>query len=116
MNLPHAEHAIIASEKITRYLLDPENPRNRGKAAIFFGIGYTRELWERLAMDLLAHGQIFPVEMEEQRGADRVYTVFGPLIGPNGATRPIRTVWQIDAGMDFPRLITAVPARHERRR
>lgn len=115
MSLPNAERATVAPEKITRYLLDPANPRNRGKAAIFFGIGYTRELWERLAMDLLAHGQTFPVETEEQRDVDRVYTVFGPLVGPNGATRLIRTVWQIDAGTHVPRLITAAPARHERR-
>jgi len=115
MNLPNAEYALVTPEKITRYLLDPANPRNRGKATVFFAVGYTREQWERLIVDLLAHGQIFPVETEEQRGADRVDTVFGPLVGPNGATRLIRTVWQIDAGTDFPRLITAVPARHERR-
>ncbi|MCA1667150.1 MAG: hypothetical protein LC793_07080, partial [Thermomicrobia bacterium] len=74
MNLPNPEYALVASEKITRYLLDPANSRNRGKAAVFFGLGYTQEQWERLAIDLLAHGQTFPVEMEEQRGADRVYT------------------------------------------
>jgi hypothetical protein len=31
MKLPNAEYAVVEETKIVRYLLDPTNPRNRGK-------------------------------------------------------------------------------------
>lgn len=115
MNLPNAGHAIIAPEKILRYLLDPTNPRSRGKPALFFALGYTRETWERFRDDLLAHGRTHPVAETEQAGTATVYNVDGELIGPNQRSRSIRTVWRTDRRRADPRFITAFPVSPGRR-
>lgn len=115
MNLPNADRATIAPEKILRYLLDPTNPRSRGKPALFFALGYTREAWEQCRDDLLAHGRTYPVAETEQAGAATVYNVDGELTGPNQRSRRLRTVWRTDRRGADPRFITAFPAPSERR-
>ena len=37
------------------------------------------------------------------------YEVKAALLSPSGRQLPVKTVWQIDKGTDFPRLITLVP-------
>ena len=110
MNLPHADRATIAPDKILRYLLDPTNPRSRGKPALFFTLGYTRETWERLRDDLLAHGRTDPVAETDQAGTATVYNVDGELTGPNQRSRRLRTIWRTDQHGANPRFITAFPA------
>jgi hypothetical protein len=114
--LPEAERAVVAPEKILRYLLDPTNPRNQGKHGVFFALGYTRETWERLRDDLLTHGHMHPVAEVELQGHATVYNVDGVLTGPSGRTRQIRTAWRIDRAGVPPRLITAFPAPSGRQR
>ncbi len=104
--LPHADRAIVHPDKLLRYLLDPTNPRSRGKPAVFFALGYAREGWERLRGDLLLHGRTHPVAKVELRGEDAMYTVEGDIQGPTGRTH-LRTVWQVDAGTVIPRLVSA---------
>ena len=116
MNLPDADRATIAPDKILRYLLDPANPRSQGKPALFFALGYTRERWERLRDDLLAHGRTYPVAETEQVGTATVYNVDGDLIGPNQRSRHLRTIWRTDQTGTAPRFITAFPAPPGRRR
>ncbi|HEY8293608.1 MAG TPA: hypothetical protein VIG44_14045 [Thermomicrobiales bacterium] len=108
--MPNADRATIAPDKILRYLLDPTNPRSRGKPALFFALGYTRETWERLRDDLLAHGRTYPVAETEQAGTATVYNVDGELTGPHQRSRPLRTIWRTDRRGAAPRLITAFPS------
>lgn len=115
-SLPHAAMALIDPAKILPYLLDPTNPRSRGKPALFFALGYQRELWEQLRDDLLAHGRENPIVRVERQGGATAYSIDGMLIGPNTRTRRIRTVWRHDAGSNRLRLITAFPAPSERMR
>lgn len=60
MSLPDAEHATIAPEKVTEYLLVPEHRDNKGKAAFFFRYGFSMDAWETLATALIAHGMMHP--------------------------------------------------------
>jgi hypothetical protein len=115
VNLPNADRATVAPEKILRYLLDPTNTRSRGKPALFFALGYTREAWERFRDDLLAHGHRYPVAETEQVEMATVYNVDGELTGPNLRSRYLRTVWRTDQPGADPRLITAFPAPPGRR-
>lgn len=115
MNLPNADRAIIAPEKVLRYLLDPTNPRSQGKPALFFALGYTPETWEWLCDDLLAHGRTYPVTRTEEAGMARVYNVDGELTGPNQRSYRLRTVWRTDRRGANPRFITAFPAPSGRR-
>lgn len=57
MKLPNAALAIVAKEKIARYLLVPEHPQNGGKAAFFFHFGFRHEAWEEMVGALRAHTQ-----------------------------------------------------------
>ena len=116
MNLPNADRATVAPEKILRYLLDSTNPRSQGKPSLFFALGYTRETWERFHDDLLAHGRTHPIAETEQAGTATVYNVDGELTGPNQRSRRLRTVWRADQRGADPRFITAFPAPSGRRR
>ncbi len=61
MRLPHAERATVARAKIERYLLNLDHPDGGGKARFFRGYGYTPLDWQRLAHDLVWHGQTYAV-------------------------------------------------------
>ena len=49
MNLPNAERAVVAREKITEYLLSLTSPRGASKARFFMRFGFTIERWEVFA-------------------------------------------------------------------
>src|SRR5215204_5159222 len=113
--LPHAATAVIDPAKILRYLLDSTNPRSRGKPAVFFALGYRRDLWERLRDDLLAHGRENPVVRTERKMDAAVCSVDGMLIGPNAGSRRIRTLWWQDVGSDRPGSSRRSPRRDKGR-
>ena len=101
--------AVIAREKITEYLLNPEHPDNGGKAVFFMMLGFTVEGWETFAEALrkLALTPSVSRSMETVHG--KKYIVDGEIEGPIRKAGPVRTVWIIDAGTDLPRLVTAYP-------
>lgn len=107
--LPHADQAIVAPEKIVRYLLVSEHPQNQGKVAFFFRFGFTRERWELLAAALAKHVRSHEVEQIIPESGRTKDTVVGPLWMPDGRSPLVRTVWQVDRGTAFPRFITAYP-------
>jgi len=109
MRLPNAEHATVAPEKITAYLLVPEHPDNRGKAAFFSRYGFTMDAWERLAAALLAHGRAYPITGTRQRPQGMLYEVVGEMAMPDGRIRRVLTAWFIPNGSDAPRFVTAYP-------
>jgi hypothetical protein len=116
MRLPRAEFATIHPNKLLGYLLDPSNPASRGKPTVFFGMGYTREMWGSLSDDLRKHGQSYEVvdTSTDRDGIAVTYTIDGDMTGPNGRSRRIRTVWRVDGVDENPRLITAFPAPRPR--
>jgi hypothetical protein len=114
--MPSSEHALVPPNKIFRYLLDPTNPRSRGKPAIFFALGYTREEWYRLADDLCRLAQSDEIADIEVADTVQVDNIDSLLRGPNGLERWIRSIWQVNAGGRPPRFITAFPAPRRNRR
>lgn len=109
MELPNAVRAVIEDAKLSGYLLDVAHTEGGAKARFFLAHGYRVTAPDVLRADLLLHGQTWPVVATRATPHGLRYTVEGPLTAPDGYTRDIRTVWQVDNGTDFPRLITAHP-------
>ncbi len=107
--LPHADHAIVDDAKVCDYLLSDTHPVGRFKARVFRSLGYTVESWIRLRDDLLHHGQTGTVQRIESSAYGMKVVISATLKGPNGASRPFRTIWLIPDHSNQPRLITAFP-------
>lgn len=111
MELPNVEQLRIDPDKLTGYLLSPANPRGRSKANFFLGFGFSTTSWEGLGKALEAHAASHEVARVVETPYGPRYYVEGPLKTPDGRNPVIRTVWQVDHGATFPRLITAHPLR-----
>lgn len=55
MRLPNCTEAIVPNRKLTGYLLDHAHPQNKGKAAFYEIVGFTKENPDDLRMALLSH-------------------------------------------------------------
>jgi hypothetical protein len=109
MQLPNADHVIIDEAKIRDYLLAPEHPVGRFKAAFFAALGYQQPDWSRLASDLrrlAATGDVLPGPASPYGAKFRVR---GILQGPAGRGVLIETVWLVRAEEELPRFVTAFP-------
>lgn len=112
--LPNVERAFVPEEKITRYLLDPSNPRSRGKPGFFGSFGFRREAWNELAEALIEHAREGEVVEEDETPFGTQYAVEGTLTTPDGRTPLVRAVW-LERG-EGPRFVTAFPGREGGRR
>jgi len=112
--MPNAEQAFVPTNKILRYLLDPANERNQGKAGFFFRFGFTRRSWRRLATALRQHALLYDVVSTETTEYGVKYRIVGALTTPDERNPTVRTLWIVQHGDDMPRFVTAVP--HDRRR
>jgi hypothetical protein len=72
-------------------------------------MGYETSNWQTLAADVRAQHLAQDVVGSSENDYGVCYEVVAPLTGPAGRTITFRSVWQIDTGSDFPRLITMVP-------
>lgn len=111
MRLPNAQNASIERGKITDYLLSTTNPRGRNKAVFFLSFGFSMDEWQDFAEALRLHGAAYDVVRVVEAPHGPRYHVEGALETPDGRNPQVRTVWQMDVGSDYPRLITAYPAR-----
>lgn len=109
MRLPRADAAVVDPAKVRDYLLSPEHPVGRYKAAFFASLGYTRADWQSLQRDLLD----LPAREEAVPGQPsdfgQKYEVRGTLQGPAGRRTEVVTVWIILTGETTPRFVTAFP-------
>jgi hypothetical protein len=109
VKLPNAERAIVAAEKVRGYLLSPVNPRARGKAAFFRGLGFDESNWGQLRAALLEIARSGVADRGQVSEFGSKYEIRASLSGPAGRQATIKTVWIIDAGDDIPRFVTAYP-------
>lgn len=110
MLLPNTARAIIAPEKIHRYLLSSRHPLGRHKAAFFQSLGYSRDKWEALADDLRKF-LVFEANETQASRYGRKFEIRGALHGPNGASADVVTIWMLRYREDFPRFVTAYPEK-----
>src|SRR5258708_25456121 len=108
MKLPNSQKAIIAPSKLREYVLNIKHKRGGSKAHVLERCGYLPENWEDLDAEIRRHlGNDVDVYRMSDYG-DR-FEIRMQLATPVGRLLNLRTVWQIDDGTDFPRLITLYP-------
>ena len=105
MKLP--AKTIIANDKLTRYLLIPQ--RRGDKSAFLAGAGYTLGNLDQLLHDLRT--QILPLDAAplESGKFGQYHEIRGTLKGPNGATRPVRTIWITEHLSGITKFVTLIP-------
>lgn len=100
MKLP--SNSIIATEKITNYLLQFREKADKSK---FMSLGgYTLDNWEELEHDirlLLENGE---AEFSRTDNFGDYYVVFGNLRNLH-----VKTVWLLEKGTEIPKFITLIP-------
>ncbi|MGE3311227.1 MAG: DUF6883 domain-containing protein [Limisphaerales bacterium] len=109
MTLPGIEIAVIEERKVIGYLLAADHPEGASKAAFFEAHGFQQGDWKALAEALRDHGHRHQVAEIASSPYGTKYLVDGPLRSPDGRTPMVRAVWIVDAGTEFPRLVTAYP-------
>lgn len=105
--LPFADRARIDEAKVVDYLLSPA--KSRGKAEFFLRFGFAAGDWPVMAEALAAHGRDGRVSAVVESEYGSRYSIDGPLVTPAGRQPLVRTVWIVEHGAGFPRLITAYP-------
>ena len=107
MKLP--ADAIIAAEKVTHYLLVRQA---RGdKSAFLARGGYALENPDQLLHDLRT--QLVPLDATPLQSTEfgRFYEIRSPLVGPNGVTLQIRSIWMKENLSGITKFITLIPEK-----
>ena len=111
MKLPNPDKLVVEREKIADYLLNPAHPDNGGKARFFEELGFRRKEWETLAAALRTLAQTADVANSAESPHGRKYVILGRIESPGGKAARVQTVWIVDTGLDFARLVTAYPRK-----
>jgi hypothetical protein len=109
VKLPNVDNARIDRTKIVDYLLAADHPEGAAKAGFFSRFGFNISDWQIFAGALISHARLCQVTGQSESRFGTKYQIDGPLTCPDGRSPAIRAVWIVDAGTDFPRLITAHP-------
>jgi len=86
-------------------LLHPNQP----KSAVFLALGYTIARFTELQEDIRAFATHDAHELGRPSEYGTNYVVSGTIIGPNGNSATIQTIWIVLTGESFPRFVTAYP-------
>ena len=107
--MPNYSKIETPIEKFIEYSLNYDNPNAKGKAEAYEkGLGYTKnnaiELQEKIH-NAVSFGKIAPYDISETEYGTK-YKFRISITGPNGKTKNVIAVYQIDKGSTNPRLIT----------
>lgn len=116
MKVPNVDQALVPREKVAEYLLNPDHPVGRTKAAFFTGHGFIRDSWGVLADALRGHLVDHEVSNAVETTFGTKYVIEGPLLAPDGRKPLVRSIWMIDLGTNYPRFVSAYPRRKEGKR
>lgn len=109
MKLPGGDRAIVDEAKVRDYLLSPEHPVGRFKAAFFASVGYTRQNWKQLQQEFLSIVASEDAMPGQPSAFGQKYEVRSRIEGPTGRRFEVVTVWIVLRGEDVPRFVTAYP-------
>lgn len=109
--LPNASLARVEETKLLDYLLNPGHPQGRSKAQYFIGRGFEREAWGGLADALRAQGANNRVTKTTITPWGTRFQVDCHCPTPDGSNPCIRSVWEVTADDQPPRLLTAHPLK-----
>jgi hypothetical protein len=97
--------AIIAEEKLTRYLLVPLSADDKSK--FLSQAGYTVENWQQFESDLRSQILTQPAELVETNHYGKKYCIRASLRGRNGVELKTVTIWMVTNSTT--RFVTRVP-------
>ena len=109
MKLPGADRAIVDEAKVRDYLLSPEHPVGRFKAAFFASVGYTRQDWKHLRQEFVSIAAAEDASPGQPSVFGQKYEVRGRIKGPMGRRFEVVTIWIVLKGESAPRFVTAYP-------
>ena len=109
MLLPNAHLAEIEPIKLHGYLLSTSHPVGRFKARFFTALGYTADDWQALEADLRIQHLTQPAEPGPSVPKGQTYTIRAILVGPNGQSARVLSVWLVRAQTGIPHFVTAYP-------
>ncbi len=109
MKVPNNDRAIIEPSKLIEYLLNTEHKRGGTKAKLLIQFGYSLENWQQLEADIRRFHLVVDANVIKETAYGVRYEISTHLLTPINRQLFVKTVWQIDKGTDFPRLITLVP-------
>ena len=108
MTVPNAADAVVAPEKLARYLLDVGHTVGGSKARFLRAHGFNEANADLLAAGLRAIA-LDGTASERDSPFGTKYVVAGDLPTPRGTVVRVETVWIIETGETRPRLVTAYP-------
>lgn len=109
MNIPNSDRAVIEPAKLTEYLLNIEHKHGGAKAKLLLQCGYSLDNWQQLEIDIRKFHLAVDVNLIKETPYGIRYEIRANILTPSNRLLLVKTVWQIDRGTDFPRLITLVP-------
>lgn len=100
-------NALISPEKLIRYLLRPR--KRNDKSTWLAQAGYSIETWRVLENDL--RRQILSLEAvpTDHTQYGQTYEIRGQLIGPNGKSMAMSTIWMTENATGVTKFITLYP-------
>ena len=98
-------NAVITTEKLTKYLL-VKLPKD-DKSQYLAQAGYTLENWQQLEQDLKEQILIREAIPKTNTNYGQKYEIIGDLIGPNGKTLKVKTIWIVSKSST--RFVTLFP-------
>lgn len=108
-SLPNADKCLVQRQKLTDYLLSPFHQIGKEKAKFFKSFGLSIDDVEKVEAVLREHGRSRPVVEVTETEHGVKYVLECSIETPDKRNPCIRTVWIIEAGTTFPRLVTAYP-------
>lgn len=102
-----ASNAFISPEKLTQYLLTPR--KRNDKSRWLAQAGYRLENWRVLENDLRLQILSLDASPSELSIYGQTYEIKGKLIGPNGISLAVNTVWMTENATGVTKFITLYP-------
>src|SRR5215213_5740009 len=101
--LPNYGKAIIPRSKLEDYALNPAHKGGQHKARLFKSIlGFERTDWQKLEKIILDELPYYEAMLSREDKWGKFYSVLMTIVGLNGNTALVQTIWIIETGTDYP--------------
>lgn len=109
MKLP--ENTFIAQEKLTKYLLALR--KRNDKSQWLAEAGYILENWRLLERDLREQVLSIDAVPTENTEYGQMYEIRGKMVGPNGKSLAVCTIWMMERATEETKFITIYPDKRK---
>ena len=115
--LPNYENAVIPRGKLEDYALNPAHKDGQHKARLFKSIlGFERGDWRKLEKAIVNGLPYAEAVLSREDKWGKFYLVSLMLVGVNGNTAIVQTVWKVAVGTDYPTFVTPRAIKEVRKR